>query len=576
MIKLTIDKLKELVIAGAQYISDNYEYINELNVFPVPDGDTGSNMKITTENATKAIENAQFNNLEEFAKAYSRALLMNARGNSGVIFTQIFKGFFKNFNATEQEFALSQLGLSLNNAQILAYRSLQNPIEGTILTVLRLTNEAYQKKQGSFASFELAFDFIVETANNALKQTPEFLEDLKAANVVDSGGYALVKFLEGMRDALYDRAHLQKKAEVHPKIKKPNLVTNFDDDNEGFGYCCEFIMTLGSKVTIDQKDKKSFKMKEFKQELQNLGDCLVTVQDENIVKVHLHTVNPYKLLQIGQQYGEFNTVKIENMTLQFIENNPGTKLEDAYKNFNGKLNEQLNQNTTISNKQRIIATVPTQTMSDLYLNELKVDYVINYEKSGNPSIQDFLTAFKKVKSNQIIVVIDDSNIYLAAKEAVKLYRNSASIQIIAAKDILVSYLCILSYSGINSYKTNLKNMDRIKNYYFGRIAQSNKDIVFDKVHIKNNDYIGILNKKIVAANASIGVLSKKLVNLFFESSKSIRKNTQSGFFYLCVGKNASIDTTRKILKHVSEHYGCQTKIINSDETVYMYHMAFSH
>lgn len=574
MTSLNIEKLKELFTVGAQYISNNCDFINELNIFPVPDGDTGNNMKITTENAALSIANSQFNNLEEFAKVYSRALLMNARGNSGVIFTQIIKGFLKNFKNTEKEFSLGQLSESLNNAQIYAYRSLQNPVEGTILTVIRLVNEEYKKKGGSCKSFEEALELIVNEANIALNKTPEFLEDLKNANVVDSGGYGLVKFFEGMRDALTNKADKSNQPVRHNPIKKPNLVSGFDDDNEGFGYCCEFIMTLGSKVTINQKDKEHFHESDFKEELSKLGDCMVVVRDDNIIKVHLHTVNPYRLLEIGQRYGEFNTVKIENMTLQFIENNPGTKLEDTYKSFNGQLNEQLETKALVSNQQRVIATVPTQATADIYLNDLKVDYVINYEKSGNPSIQDFLNAFKKVKSQKIIIIIDDSNILLAAKEAVKLYKQKTKFTIISAKDIALSYLCALSYSELNDYDTNIKNMNRLTETTFARVAQSNKDVIFDKVRIKSNDYIGMIDKKIEMANANLLNLTKKLVDKYF-SNKSLRRRAEGGFFYICAGINAPIDTTRKIVKHVSEHYGCQTKIINTNESVYIYHFVFN-
>ncbi len=570
---ISIKKLQEMFCVGAKYICNNYEYINQLNIFPIPDGDTGSNMKITTENAANIIIDKSFTTIDELAKTYGRALLMNARGNSGVIFTQIIKGFLKNFDQSEN-YVLSKLGESLQNATDFAYQSLQNPIEGTILTIIRLVNENYKAKKNSFKSFEDAFNFIVNEANKALERTPEFLEDLKNAKVVDSGAYGLCKFFEGMRDCLF--GEIDVKHVNTAKVAKPNLVNTFEDNNEGFGYCCEFIMSLGSKVVLSQKNKQEFDKNKFEEELSKLGDCLVIVVDDNIVKVHIHSSSPYKVLQIGQKYGEFNNVKIENMTLQFIEKNPNISLAEGYKSFAERKQVQQDSITRHFSPKKLIVTAPTKAIKDLFINQLNVDYVISYENSGNPSIQDFLTAFTTVQAQKIILIIDDTNILLAATEAVKLFGDSSSIEIVVAKNIIITYLCALSYIDVNNFSSNLKVIKSIvEKTHFASITKSTKHAVFNNITIKPNQFFGMIDKKIKLSNNDLYFVVKEIISEYVNEYFSRSLHKKKIIFNIFVGQNAPINITRKIDKYINETYGCKTKIINTNETIYFYHFACS-
>jgi DAK2 domain fusion protein YloV len=328
--KISIDAklLKHMFINGASELAKHYAYIDELNVFPVPDGDTGTNMKITLEGAAAVIKDIEYTDLFQLGKQFSRGLLMNARGNSGVITSQIFKGLTGLFTEGQTEVDVPTFVDCFDNARKVAYAAVSNPIEGTILTVIRVTAEKLMEKKAEFTSIDEVLEFAIKAAEEILSKTPDMLPELKEVGVVDSGGYGLCKILTGMNNAL--DIEMGKQVSTKSEIVQPKktLVSSFKDDNEGFGYCNEFIMTLGSKVDLKQKDKIKFDLTSFKEAMAKLGDCLVVVVDDQLVKVHVHSTKPYEILKFASQYGEFNKVKVENMTLQFLERNPGTTLEE--------------------------------------------------------------------------------------------------------------------------------------------------------------------------------------------------------------------------------------------------------
>ena len=565
MTKLGINELKKMFINGGLAIANQFEYINKLNVFPVPDGDTGSNMKITTEGATNAINSAVFNELSSFGKAYSRALLMNARGNSGVIFSQILKGFVSTFKPETTEISLTELFNSFVAAKDQAYKALSSPIEGTILTIIRMTADGLIAQKDSITTIEQLFELAVKLSKEALEKTPDLLPQLKNANVVDSGGYGLCCYIQGMNDAISG-----KKTDTAPvvdikttKSNKNDFVDDGKDNNEGFGYCCEFIMTIGSKVELHQKDKMKFNIQQLKKELLKIGDCLVTVVDDNIVKVHVHSLWPYRVLQIGSWYGEFNKIKIENMTLQFMENNPGTTLEELTKM---KTNDSKKALKSLNSKTKVIVTVPTDEMEKLFRESLHADHVINYSINGNPSIQEFLNAFKAVNSKNIILIVDDSNALLAANQAVKLMGSKYRISVFSSNDIAVSFLACKCYGTSASYSDNVKKIHKQIRINFGKVAIASKRAKYGRVKVLPNDYIGFFNKKLVISRKSQSNVVKYVCDLVVKKSK--RKNTVKLF----VGKNVTIETIRKIQKYLSENYSLKTKVIPSGQTLYNFHI----
>lgn len=572
MTKLTIKQLQDMFIGGGTSIANEFEYINQLNIFPVPDGDTGSNMKITTDGASNAIKDKSFNDLAAFGKTYSRALLMNARGNSGVIFSQIMKGFVSVFKPQSNEITLEELNNAFTAAKEQAYKTLSSPIEGTILTVIRMTAEGLHEKLASIKTVEELFAQAVQISEEALNKTPEMLEQLKIAKVVDSGGYGLCCFIQGMHDVLVGKKTEPKAAKVSaqpkPKADKTNFIDNANDNNEGFGYCCEFILTVGAKVEVHQKDKAAFNVNELKKELSKIGNCLAVVVDEDIVKVHVHSIEPYRVLQIGSKFGEFNKVKVENMTLQFLENNPGTTLEELYNSQKKKNSKKKKENENLETTPKIIVTVPTPELEKYFYDNLKVDNVINYKINGNPSIQEFLTAFKKVNSKNIILIVDDSNAMLAAKQAIDLMGRKFSITPFVSNDIAVTYLACKVHNPADKISVNLKRIGKTINTYYAKVAKASKKVQYNKIKIAPSDYIGIINKKIVVANKSpINVVK-------FVCDFIIRKKGKkfSKIIKIFAGADVTVDDIRKINKYLSEKHSIKTEIISTNQEIYSYHI----
>ena len=570
MTKLTIKQLKDMFIGGGISIANEFEYINQLNIFPVPDGDTGSNMKITTEGASNSIKNTNFSDLATLGKTYSRALLMNARGNSGVIFSQIMKGFVSSFKPQSNEITLKELNDAFTAAKEQAYKTLSSPIEGTILTVIRMTADGLHQKAASIKTIEDLFTEAVKISQEALSKTPEMLEQLKVANVVDSGGYGLCCFIQGMHDALVGKKAESKTNKVATqsttKADKTKFIDNINDNNEGFGYCCEFILAVGAKVEVHQRDKATFNVNELKKELSKVGNCLAVVVDEDIVRVHVHSIEPYRVLQIGSRFGEFNKVKVENMTLQFLENNPGTTLEELYnsqKKKNGK-KEKENLETT----PKIIVTVPTPELEKYFYDNLKVDNVINYKTNGNPSIQEFLSAFKKVHSKNIILIVDDSNAMLAAKQAIDLMGKKYTITPFVSNDIAVTYLACKVHNPSEKINVNLKRIAKTINTYYAKVARASKEVQYSKIKIVPNDFIGIINKKIVISNKSpINVVKFVCDFIIHKKGKKAPKVIK-----IFTGEDVKVDDIHKINKYLSEKYSIKTEIIFTNQQIYSYHI----
>lgn len=562
---INVNKLKNMFVAGAEKVSDNFEYINKLNVFPVPDGDTGSNMKITCINANSTIESVEFKDLKTLGNTYSRALLMNARGNSGVIFSQIIKGFVSAFPENQTELDISTLIKSFELATKRGYVSLVNPIEGTILTVIRMISESLNANIGKFKTIEELFKFVVEQGKIALDKTPDFLINLKQANVVDSGGYALCCYLEGMYECLLD------KKEASTSIKKPinnniNIMPNFIDNNEGFGYCCEFILKIGAKVVSEQSAKRSFSKDELTNKLKKIGDSLVLVHDDDIVKVHVHSINPYKVLQIGAEYGEFSKVKIENMTFQFLDNNPGLTL-DGVKSKKAKSNNATDNN--LSDTTQIISTISTNELSELFKKDLSGINMIDTETNLNPSIQNFLDALKKVKSKKIILLVHDSNMMLSAKEAIKFLSKNIKVHLICTNDVGLNYLLCLSYSIEQTYEQTIKKMNSImKKVRVGKISKSIKKIKFNDVPINTNDFFSIYDKKIKYANKNQMNVLNNLIDLM---SKQFKKSLPKQV-YIFYGNEFLIENNEEIKKYIKEKLLVDPEFIFTNESIYSYHV----
>ncbi len=561
MTTLNTTIILQMLENGTKYIEYNYEHIDDLNVFPVPDGDTGTNLKITTSGAWEALENLQINDVYEILKTYARGLLMNARGNSGVIFSQIFKGFSMAFHEKQTEATITDLIDAFNKAKEYAYKSVTTPIEGTILTVIRVVAQKLIENNGKFSSIEDFFKFVYDEAKIILDQTPNFLMQLKEVGVVDSGGYGLVCFLEGMKDAILN-PNIKKPAIQHTEVTKTIKINkNFIDDNNGFGYCTEFIMKIGSRVTTEQKGKEKYNEENFKQTIKSMGNSFVYVRDDNIVKVHIHVIEPYKVLAYASRFGEFNRVKIENMTLQFMMHNKNTSLEELEKTYN--------DNNKITSQTKIAVTVPSENLKKVYENEFGITNCLNCEKIGNPTIQQFYDLIKSAKSKNVILITDNSNTLLAAEQAIKLFPKQAyNIKLLPCKDIAASYLTCLSFNPeLDNHDVVFKEMNKVfKSISTAKISKSIKNIKYKNLNIKFGDTIGVYNKEIIVNSRNENIVSKTLINHLFSHCKA--KNT----VVIIYGKDATMQQVDNMVKYISQTYLIKPIIVPGNQPTYQYYI----
>lgn len=553
---------------GCKLISDSCDYMNELNVFPVPDGDTGSNMKITSTSALDSTKAKLDENptVHEIGVLFCRQLLMNARGNSGVIFSQIIRGFFEPIQESDKTIDVDLMIKCFIAGKEKAYKSISNPVEGTILTVIRFVSEKIVETK--FSSIEDLLHKVVKVALDALSKTPDFLPSLKEAKVVDSGGYGLCKFLEGMYTQISkDSSDTKDDSEIKTAEQKISSISTssknmfiqntnkYEISEEGFGYCCEFIIQTDFKVSEDQSKKLKFNKSEFEKELLSFGDSLVLVHDKEIVKVHMHSFEPYKFLQTGQKYGEFLKIKVDNMTLQFLENHPEISPKDLFKKF--KLSDDI----------KIVATVPSKKVAEYYKNEFNISNTIITEDVGNPSTNDIMNQISATHSKNVIVITDDSNIVLSAEQAIELSDYKLNVTVCRGKNLMESYVACMAFNPNLSLKENQRAMDKqIRKISTGLISTSVKTAKFGSVFVEKNDVIGIFDKKIVLAEKSTEFAIISLIN------KLKQKVKKPSIVYLIYGEGITLREVRNIEKYVNEKFGIKCRIIEGKQKLYQYYV----
>lgn len=550
---------------GCKTILKNFEYMNELNVFPVPDGDTGSNLKITTNSTLDLVKQSvsSTTTLYELSKLISRQLLMNARGNSGVIFSQIFRGFFDPITEDTTEIDVKLFKECLVKAKEKAYKSISNPIEGTILTIIRVVSEEVNKNE--FADIEELLKFINTAGFEALKTTPDLLPSLKEAKVVDSGGYGLCKFFEGMylvltgeeivEDDISNKNQEITNISATSKVTFINSKERLEISEEGFGYCCEFIIELNFKTTENQPGKLKWNKISFEKELLEIGDSLIIINDNDIVKIHIHSLTPYKVLQIGQKYGEFLKIKIDNMTKQFLDNHPEISQDDLFNKF--KMTDDI----------RIVATVPTDEVAQYYKDEFNINNILVTEKKGIPSTNEILIAIKNTNSKNVLIVTDDANIILSAEQASLLQKDKCNIQIARCKNTMESLFACMVFQPDYSLTDNIKEINKIiKKSVTGLISTSIKTAKFDGVTVNKDDYIGIVDKKIVLAEKSSELAASSIIKHMFSKIKKPQ------MVYIVYGSEIKIREIRNIEKFVNESYGIKCKIIPGNQNLYKYYI----
>ena len=499
--------LKSMARGGARQLRSNAEEVNKLNVFPVPDGDTGDNMRMTIESGITAIENIDSDNLADVMKALSHGMLLGARGNSGVILSQFFAGTAKGLESSKKADP-ETFGKALEIGVQQAYASVMTPTEGTILTVAREAVEYAVARITPDSTIRTLFADLVGEMHASVERTPEILAVLKEAGVVDSGGAGLFYIMDGFNRVLNGEEIAQSDEEV-PAQSNANvsLTTSFNEDSEmTYGYCTEFLLQLRRQKT----DIESFSIDRLKGFLGEVGDSVVAFQNGTIVKVHVHTFNPDRVLGYCLRYGDFLTMKIENMSVQHTEldSNPAAeqgsapKKESAF-SFSGGFSsgvEATEAESAVSAERKlygIVAVSNGEGISALFRN-LGVDEIVQGGQTQNPSTNDFLDAFSRINAEHIFVFPNNGNILMAARQAAELYEG-ATVHVIPSKSIGAGYVALSSFpygeEDADNIAMGLEVAMRRATAGYVSPAVRNADI--NGVQITEGDTIGVIEKEIV-------------------------------------------------------------------------------
>ena len=533
---------------GASELRTNADEVNKLNVFPVPDGDTGDNMRMTIESGIAAIENLDSDDIAEVMKVFSHGMLLGARGNSGVILSQLFAGISKGLKSSSKADPI-EFGNALKIGVAQAYTSVMTPTEGTILTVAREAVEYAVSRITPRSTIRTLFADLVKEMHASLERTPEILKVLKEAGVVDSGGAGLFYIMDGLNRVL-NGEEVADTAPVTDASKPVSLTSGFGPDSEmTYGYCTELLVQLQHKKC----DIDSFDVEALKSFLAGIGDSIVAFKTESIVKVHVHTKTPEKVLEHLRGFGEFVTVKIENMSVQHTE--IVEKDEEA--------KEKTEQKPVEKKKYGVVAVSNGEGISNLF-REFGADEIVDGGQTNNPSTSDFIDAFSRINAEDIFVLPNNSNIIMAAEQAAELYEG-ARVHVLPAKNIGAGYVAI-SAADLSADKpeqviaTMTEAIGRITTGY---VSPAVRDADMNGVHVNEGDTIGIIGKEIVVSEAERIHASEKLIDTLLSGDASM--------LTVFTGVDSTEDEAASLLSYAAEnHPTVEVYFIPGGQEIYPY------
>ena len=533
---IDVELLAKMFLAGAQNIEAKKEYINELNVFPVPDGDTGTNMSMTIMSAAKEVTALNKPAMKDLAKAISSGSLRGARGNSGVILSQLLRGFTKAIKE-EKEIDVLALAAACQRARDTAYKAVMKPKEGTILTVASGIATKAAEMAEETDDLEVFIPAVIEHAQDVLNQTPEMLPVLKEAGVVDSGGQGLLEVIKGAYDAFLGKEIDYSVIESSTGVTV-NKVNAEDTADIKFGYCTEFIILTEKEFTEDDE-------REFKKFLSSIGDSIVCVADDDVVKIHVHTNDPGLAIQKALTYGQLSKMKIDNMREEHQEK----LIRDAEKLAEQQANEEAAHEEKKPAEPRkamgFIAVSIGAGMNEIF-KELGADYIIEGGQTMNPSTEDMLNAIDRVNADTVFILPNNKNIVLAANQAKSLVEEKEII-VIPTKTVPQGITAIINFMPDADAKTNEEAMlEEIKNVKTGQVTYAVRDTHIDDKEIHEGDIMGIGDSGILAVGKDLEETTKELIaNLVDEDSELI------SIYY---GEEVSEEDAEKFTEEITELY----------------------
>jgi len=540
-------QLKQMIISGANNLFNCYPEIDALNVFPVPDGDTGTNMNLTMTSGSKEVVNIESSNIYDVARTFSKGLLMGARGNSGVILSQIFRGFAVGLEG-KKEADCYDFADALISAKDVAYKAVMKPVEGTILTVIRESSVALKHYVDSLEkpiNIEDCMSYLLQEANASLQRTPELLPVLKEVGVVDSGGAGLIKVFDGFMSALNNKMVERFQATVQQKEEpKVNVSAQSMIENEEFGYCTEFIMQLSP----EKEGKKNFVSSRFKTVLENHGNSIVVVQDDDIVKVHIHTMKPGNIFNYAQQFGEFVTLKVENMQLQ-------------HSNLTEKEETKVEEVKQEKKKYGIISVSVGEGVNQMF-KDLRVDEIVSGGQTMNPSTEDFVEAINRLNAENVFILPNNSNIVMAGNQASEVVEG-VNCKVIPTKTIPQGMVACMMFNPYCEVDENFEQMcEAMQGIKTGQVTFAIKDTNINGIEIKENHFMGLDGKNIITCKEDKVEATITLLDSMLDDSSEI--------VTLIAGEDAKEHETKKIVEYLNDKYPVEVDVKMGMQPVYSY------
>ena len=536
--------LAEMIDLGSKNLAKNAEKINSLNVFPVPDGDTGTNMNLSMSSGAKETAANVVENIGELGKSFSKGLLMGARGNSGVILSQLFRGMSQ-YIADKKEIDAKEFAEAIQNGVSIAYKAIIKPVEGTILTVAREAAEAGLKAAKNSDSVVEVMEVIYAEAQASLKRTPDLLPILKEVGVVDSGGQGLVCVYQGFVAALKGE-----KIEGLESVETNVVDMQFEDDHDMdfmspedivYGFCTEFTVRL-------DKEKKDFNEDKFREDMSKFGDSLLVISDSEYVKIHVHTETPGDVFNYGQQYGELIKIKSDNMREQHREVLRKQEAKQA--------------STPKEIKEQAMISISMGAGLSKVLTSMGVDYIVEGGQTMNPSTEDIMKAIKEVNAKNIFIFPNNKNIQLAAKQAAELAEEN--VFVIESKTAPQGLAAVMVFNPQASADENFANMQEVLSTVSTlEITHAVRDTNIEGVEIKKDEFMGIKDGKIVVSNLSLNTVLEELLE------KSIDEDKEIVTLYL--GEESTEEYTDFLEQLIEEKYpDVEVELIESGQPVYPY------
>lgn len=616
--KIDSKTLKSMFIAGAKYLESKKKYVDELNVFPVPDGDTGTNMTLTILAAAKEVANADANDMAKVAKAISSGSLRGARGNSGVILSQLFRGFAKEISEYS-ELDTVILANAMAKGVETAYKAVMKPKEGTILTVAKAAAEKASLMAVETEDLIYAFGEVIKYAQEVLEKTPDMLPVLKQAGVVDAGGQGLVYVLQGAYDALKDGLEVTLDTEMKaPEAKEaskgisPQQMAAHSSEDIHFAYCTEFIISV--KAGVDSEEK-ALELRDF---LETIGDSIVAVGDDDVIKIHVHTNDPGIAMQKAISVGELINIKIENMRQQH-----SSIIHDEHVD---KASEVKADNSNVSNVAEVATTVEVTKQEPVIAESIPIevetvvqeaipeiveeiktiatpvaeviesqpiieapvgtkevgfvvisigsgltsifralgaDAIVEGGQTMNPSTEDVLNAIESVDAHTVVVLPNNKNIILAAQQAKELIEDKEII-VIGSRSVPQGIAAMISYDYSASPTDNIANLEEaISNVKTGQLTFAVRDTSIDNMTIHEGDILGIGDDRILAVEKRIDDAAKKLLEKLIDSDSEL--------VTIYYGEDVEEETALELLAHVEENYpDCEVEIQYGGQPLYYY------